>query len=65
MKSKHSQPVSQDTHTTTPKRAPVDRRARMIVNSYSRKFKTLDTEFATDVVGSGKSGINCPFETAQ
>ena len=32
---KHSQSASSYTRTTTPKTAPVDRRARMIVNSYS------------------------------
>ena len=51
--------------TTTPKNALVDRRARMIVNSYCRKFKTLDVTFAADMVGDGKGGIKSPFETAQ
>ena len=40
--------VSNDTRTVA-----VDRRARMVVSSYSRKFKTLDVEFAADIVGDG------------
>ena len=47
------------------KTTPVDRRARMIVSSYSKKFKTLDVKFAADVVGVGKGDIKGPFETAQ
>ena len=47
------------------KTAPVDRRARMIVSSYSKKFKTLDVNFSADVVGDGKGDIKGPFETAQ
>ena len=45
--------------------APVDIRARMIVSSYGKKFKTLDMKFAADVVGDGKGNIKGPFETAQ
>ena len=44
---------------------PVDRRAKMVVSSYSRKFKTLDVKFAADIVGDGESGIKGLFETAQ
>ena len=44
---------------------PVDRQAREVVNSYHRKFKKLDTVFASDVVGDGKNDIKGPFETAQ
>ena len=40
--------VSNDTRTVA-----IDRRARMVVSSYSRKFKTLDVEFAADIVGDG------------
>ena len=47
------------------KTAPVDRRARMVVSSYGKKFKTLDMKFAADVVGDGKRDIKDPFETAQ
>ena len=32
---------------------PVDRRAKLVVQSYSRKFQKLDRKFATDVVGDG------------
>ena len=32
----------------------MDRRARLIVNLYSKKFKTLDVNFAADVVGDGE-----------
>ena len=40
---------SRYTHNNT-KTSPVDRRTRMISSSYSRKFKTLDVDFAADVV---------------
>ena len=50
-------------HNNT-KTAPLDRRARMIVSSYSSKFKTLDVKFAADVVGDGKWDIKSPFDTA-
>ena len=49
----------------TIKTAPVDRRVRMIVSSYSRKCKTLDVKFAADTVGDGKGDIKGQFETAQ
>jgi hypothetical protein len=51
-------------HNNT-KTAPVDRRAKMIVNSYSRKFKILDVKFSADLVGDGNGDIKGPFETAQ
>ena len=44
---------------------PVDQRSREVVNGYHRKFKKLDTAFASDVVGDGKNDIKGPFETAQ
>ena len=44
---------------------PVDRRAKLVVQSYSRKFKKLDKKFAADVVGDGNSGTVGPFEAAQ
>ena len=37
----------------------------MIVSSYSRKFKTLNVEFATNVVGDEKGDTRGPFETVQ
>ena len=43
----------------------VSRRAKMVVQSYNRKFKRLDNNFATDVVGDGNNGITGPFEAAQ
>ena len=37
----------------------------MVTQSYSRKFRKLDCNFATDVVGDGTSGVVGPFEAAQ
>ena len=48
-----------------PNTVPVDRRVRMMVNSYNRKFKTLYVKFAVDVVGDVKGSIKGRFETAQ
>ena len=45
--------------------SPVSRRAQMVVQSYNRKFKKLDNNFATDVVGDGSDGVVGPFEAAQ
>ena len=36
-----------------------------MVQSYNRKFKKLDCNFATDVVCEGTSGLGGPFEAAQ
>ena len=47
------------------KMTPVNRRAKLVVQSYNRKFKRLDNNFATDVVGDGNNGITGPFEAAQ
>ena len=47
------------------KMTPVSCRAKMVVQSYNRKFKRLDNNFATDVVGDGNNGITGPFEAAQ
>ena len=44
---------------------PVDRRTRIIDNSYSRKVKTLDVTFAANVVGDRNGGIKGPFKTVQ
>ena len=45
--------------------SPVNRRAQMVVQSYNRKFKKLDCNFAADVVGDGSEGVVGPFEAAQ
>ena len=45
--------------------SPVGRRAKLVVQSYNRKFKKLDSKFAADVVGGGNNGIVGPFEAAQ
>jgi hypothetical protein len=44
---------------------PVERRAKQVSQSYSRKFKKLDTLFAADVVGDGSGPAVGPFEAAQ
>jgi len=49
-------------NTTT---KPAERRARKISLSYKRKFKKLDTLFASDVVGDGSGDITGPFEASQ
>ena len=49
-------------NTTT---KPAERRAREISLSYKRKFKKLDTLFASDVVGDGSGDITGPFEASQ
>ena len=36
-----------------------------MVNSYSRKFKTLNVKFVADVVGEGGNGTKGKFETTQ
>ena len=51
-------------HNTT-KTAPVNRRARMIVSYYSKKFQTLDAKFAADMVGDGKDDTKGSFGKAQ
>jgi len=45
--------------------SPVSQRAQMVVQSYNRKFKKLDCNFAADVVGDGSEGVVGPFEAAQ
>ncbi len=40
----------------------MDLRADEVVLSYDRKFKKLDSLFATDVVGDGTGDIVGPFE---
>ena len=49
-------------NTTT---CPPDRRAKEVTHEYRRKFKKLDTKFASNVVGDGDSDIVGPFEASQ
>jgi len=44
---------------------PADRRAKEVVQQYSRKFQKLDQNYAQEVVGDGRNGIVGPFEAAQ
>jgi hypothetical protein len=44
---------------------PADRRAKEVTNQYHNKFKKLDKEYASEVVGDGSSGVAGPFEAAQ
>ena len=44
---------------------PADRRAKEVVQQYSRKFHKLDQNYAQEVVGDGRNGIVGPFEAAQ
>ena len=44
---------------------PVDRREREVTQSYNRKFKKLDKQFAAEVVGDGSNDIVGPFEASQ
>ena len=37
--------------------ATIDIRTRMVVSSYSRKFKTFEVKFAVDIAGDGNHGI--------
>ena len=46
-------------------RGPADRRARLVSQEYSRKFKKLDKEFAPEVVEVDNDGTSGPFQTAQ
>ena len=47
------------------KMSPVSRRSKMVVQSYNRNFKKLDSNFAADVIGDGSSGTTGPLEVAQ
>ena len=44
---------------------PADRRAKEVVQQYSRKFQKLDQNYAEEVVGDGRNGTVGPFEAAQ
>ena len=57
--------ISRLAFNTNSRYSPVDRRAKLVVQSYSRKFNKVDNKFAADVVGDGNDGTVGPFEAAQ
>ena len=44
---------------------PADRRASEVLSEYRGKFRKLDKQFASDVVGDGRNNIVGPFSQAQ